>query len=330
MAKKKRSKPFVGVDLGGTSMRAGVVAADGTVLGFAKRKTKPELGAPAVIGRLVETIEQAIKAASLTTKQVGGIGVGVPGPVDIAAGVVRLAVNLGPGWTNLPLAEELKTRLGLPGYIDNDVRVGAMGEFTHGAGQGLQDMLAIFVGTGIGGGLVLGGQLRSGMRGSAGEVGHTVVDASNGILGKTGQPGTVEPLASRTGMERMLQERVAAGRASVVPELMKSMGQGRLTSSVIFEALKQKDEVMAEVLAVAQHNLGLLAGNLINILDPEMIVFGGGVTARLGERFIAPIRKVAYANLVNKQNAREVRIVAGALQDNSGVVGAAVLARENL
>lgn len=330
MAKKKRSKPFVGVDLGGTSMRAGVVAADGTVLGFAKRKTKPELGAPAVIGRLVETIEQAIKAASLTPKQVGGIGVGVPGPVDIAAGVVRLAVNLGPGWTNLPLAEELKTRLGLPGYIDNDVRVGAMGEFTHGAGQGLQDMLAIFVGTGIGGGLVLGGQLRSGMRGSAGEVGHTVVDASNGILGKTGQPGTVEPLASRTGMERMLQERVAAGRASVVPELMKSLGQGRLTSSVIFEALKQKDEVMAEVLAVAQHNLGLLAGNLINILDPEMIVFGGGVTARLGERFIAPIRKVAYANLVNKQNAREVRIVAGALQDNSGVVGAAVLARENL
>jgi glucokinase len=127
-----------------------------------------------------------------------------------------------------------------------------------------------------------------------------------------------------------VQEKVAAGQASVVPELMQSLGQGRMTSSVIYEALKQQDVVMEEVLATAQHNLGLLAGNLINILDPEMIVFGGGVTARLGDRFIAPIRKVAYANLVNKQNARQVRIVAGALGDNSGIVGAAVLAQQAL
>ncbi len=330
MAKNKSRKPYVGVDLGGTSMRAGVVAPDGTVLGFAKRKTKPELGAPAVMDRLAKTIQEAMEGAGLRTRDIGGVGVGVPGPVDIARGVVRVAVNLGSGWTNLPLADELKARVGLPGYIDNDVRVGAMGEFTHGAGQEVQDMLAVFVGTGIGGGLVLGGELRSGFRGSAGEVGHTVIDASNGVVGKTGQPGTAEPIASRTGMERMVQEKVAAGQASVVPALMQSLGGGRMTSSVIEEALKQKDVVMEEVLALAQHNLGLLAGNLINILDPEMIVFGGGVTARLGDRFIAPIRKVAYANLVNKQNARTVRIVAGALGDNSGVVGAAVLAKSAL
>jgi glucokinase len=110
---------------------------------------------------------------------------------------------------------------------------------------------------------------------------------------------------------------------------MKSVGGGRMTSSVMYQALRQNDAVMAEVMAVAQHNLGLLAGNLINILDPQMIVFGGGVTARLGERFVAPIRRVAYANLVNKQNARQVRIVPGALKDDSGVVGAAVLARKN-
>jgi glucokinase len=330
MAKKKIRKPYVGVDLGGTSMRAGVVAPDGTVLGFAKRKTKPELGAPAVMGRLAETIQEAIEGAGLRTRDIGGVGVGVPGPVDIARGVVRVAVNLGSGWTNLPLADQLKERVGLAAYIDNDVRVGAMGEFTHGAGQEVQDMLAVFVGTGIGGGLVLGGELRSGFRGSAGEVGHTVIDASNGVVGKTGQPGTLEPIASRTGMERQVQERVAAGQASVVPELMQTVGGGRMTSSVIFEALKQKDVVMEEVLALAQHNLGLLAGNLINILDPEMIVFGGGVTARLGDRFIAPIRKVAYANLVNKQNSRTVKIVPGALGDNSGVVGAAVLAQQAL
>lgn len=327
MAKKK--KPYIGVDLGGTSMRAAVVEHDGTVLAFAKRKTHPELGAAGVVARLAETIEKAIHLSHLSRKDVGGIGVGVPGPVDSARGVVRVAVNLGKDWTNLPLADELHKRVGLPAYIDNDVRVGALGEFTHGAGQGLDDMVAVFVGTGIGGGLVLGGELRSGWRGSAGEVGHTVVAEGNGIIGKTGQPGTVEPLASRTGMERMVQEHVAQGRETVVPQLMQSLGGGRLTSSVMYQALRQNDAVMAEVMAVAQHNLGLLAGNLINILDPQMVVFGGGVTARLGERFIAPIRRVAYANLVNKQNARQVRIVAGALKDDSGVVGAAVLARKN-
>ena len=325
----KNRKPFIGVDLGGTSMRAAVVEHDGTVLAFAKRKTHPELGAKAVVSRLAATIEKAIQASQLKHKDIGGIGVGVPGPVDTARGVVRVAVNLGKDWTNLPLADELQKLVGLPAYIDNDVRVGAVGEHTHGAGQGLDDMVAIFVGTGIGGGLVLGGKLRSGWRGSAGEVGHTVVADGNGIIGKTGQPGTVEPIASRTGMERMVHDLVAQGRQTVVPDLMKSVGDGRLTSSVMYQALRQNDAVMAEVLAVAQHNLGLLAGNLINILDPQMVVFGGGVTARLGERFVAPIRRVAYANLINKQNARQVRIVAGVLKDDSGVVGAAALARKN-
>lgn len=326
----KTRKPFIGVDLGGTSLRAAVVQPDGTVLSFAKRKTHPETGAPAVVARLAETIQQAIELGHLKRKDIGGIGVGVPGPIDTARGVVRVAVNLGKDWTNLPLADELKKQVGLPAYIDNDVRVGAMGEHLHGAGQGLDDMVAIFVGTGIGGGLVLGGQLRSGWRGSAGEVGHTVVADGNGLVGKTGQPGTVEPLASRTGMERKVLELVAQGRASVVPELMQSVGGGRMTSSVIYQALRQKDAVMAEVLALAQHTLGLLAGNVINILDPQMVVFGGGVTARLGERFVAPIRRVAYANLVNKQNMRQIRIVAGALKDDAGVVGAAALARKYL
>jgi glucokinase len=327
-ARKKRA--YVGVDLGGTSLRAGVVAHDGQVLALDKRKTKPELGAAAVVERLADGIGRAIKEAGLRTRDVGGVGIGVPGPIDTRRGVVRLAVNLGPDWTNLPLAAKLEARLGLPVCLDNDVRVGALGEHTHGAGQGLDDMLAIFVGTGVGGGLVLGGQLRTGWRGSAGEVGHTVVAADNGVMGKTGQPGTVEPLASRSGMERRVRELVAEGRESVVPALIETVGGGRLTSSVIQRALRQKDPVMAEVLAAAQHTLGLLAGNLINTLDPQMIVFGGGVTERLGERFVAPIRRVAYANLINKQHARTVKIVPAALKDASGVVGAAVLARRTL
>lgn len=326
----KQGKLFVGVDLGGTSMRAGVVAKDGTLLALEKRKTRPELGAAGVVERLSETIERAIQAAAVKSSAVGGIGVGVPGPVDTDKGVVRVAVNLGPDWANLPLADKLQKRLSLPAYIDNDVRVGAIGEFTHGAGKEVQDMVAIFVGTGIGGGIVLAGKLHGGFRGGAGEVGHTVIAADNGIVGKTGQPGTVEPLASRTGMERQVKEFVAQGRQSVVPELIQSVGKGRLTSSVIAEALRQNDEVMKEVLAAVQRTLGLLAANVVNTLDPEMIVFGGGVTERLGQKFVAPIRKVAYDNFINKQNARLVKIVPAALKDASGVVGAAVMAREKL
>ncbi|MBM4424563.1 MAG: ROK family protein [Chloroflexi bacterium] len=323
-------KLFIGVDLGGMSMRAAVVDRDGKLLAMDKRKTRPELGAEGVVSRLVKTIRNTVKGAGLKLRDIGGIGVGVPGPIDAEKGIVRVAVNLGKEWTNFPLASTLEDELAVPVCVDNDVRVGAMGEFTHGAGQGVNDMIAIFVGTGVGGGIILNGQLRGGFRGGAGEVGHTVVAADNGIIGKTGQPGTVEPLASRTGMERFVREAVAAGRASIVPELIESAGSGRLTSSVIVEALKKNDDVMKEAIAIAQRTLGLLAANLVNILDPEMIVIGGGVTERLGDRFVAPIRQLAYANFINKQNARAVKIVPAALKDASGVVGAAVLARQKL
>jgi glucokinase len=227
--------------------------------------------------------------------------------------VVRVAVNLGKGWTNMPLADRLDQRLGLPACVDNDVRVGAL-----------------VVGTGIGGGLILDGKVRTGFRGGAGEVGHSVVNGDDGVLDAHGQPGAVEPIASRTGMQRQVLERVAQGRTSLVPELMESLGGGRLTSRVIYEAVRQKDPVMLEVLAVAQHALGVLAGNLVNILDPEMIVIGGGVTERMGDRFVAPIRRVAQAHYINKTDLYKVKIVPAALKDLSGVVGAAVLARERL
>ena len=323
-------KLFIGVDLGGTSIRAGVVNGKGEVLALEKRKTHPDLGLDGVFARLTGAIERAVKTAAVKPKALGGIGVGVPGPVDQATGMVRVAVNLGKDWKNVPLARRLEDRLGVPAFIDNDVRVGALGEHRHGAGQGVQDMVAVFVGTGVGGGIILGGQLRAGFRGGAGEVGHTVVNEDDGVLDAHGQPGAVEPIASRTGMQRQVLERVAQGQKSSVPELMESLGGGRLTSRVIYEAVRQKDAVMLEVLAIAQHTLGVLAGNLVNILDPQMIVFGGGVTERLGDRFVAPIRKVAQAHYINKTDLNAVKIVPAALKDLSGVVGAAVLARERL
>ncbi len=324
---------YVGVDLGGTSMRAGVVNKKGRVVALEKRKTQPRGAhlirgnATATVERLAETIERAVKDADLKLRDIGGIGVAIPGVVDFDEGVVRLAPNLGSSWKNFPFVNTLQKHLGKKVYLFNDVRAGAVGEHTFGAGKGVRDMIAIFVGTGIGGGIILNGELRTGFRGCAGEVGHTVVAADNDVIGITGQTGTVEPLAARSGMERMIENEIKNGRSSVVPELMQSLGQGRLTSSVIAESLQRKDILMNEVLARAQYYLGILTANLVNILDPEMIVFGGGVTERLGSRFIKPIQQTALKNFIQKQNAHWVKFVPAALKDNSGVVGAAVLAR---
>jgi glucokinase len=324
---------FIGVDLGGTSMRAGVVTKRGKVIAAEKRKTQPRGAHPirgnakATVERLAETIERALKEADLKLRDIGGIGVAIPGVVDFDAGVVRLAPNLGSSWKNFAFVKTLQQHLGRKVFLFNDVRAGAIGEHTFGAGRGVQDMVAIFVGTGIGGGIILDGRLRSGFRGCAGEVGHTVIAADNDIIGITGQPGTVEPLTARSGMERMIENEMKKGRSSVVPELIQSLGQGRLTSSAIAEALQLDDALMKEVLGRAQHYLGILAANLVNILDPEVVVFGGGVTERLGMRFIRPIHQVAMKNFIQKHNARLVKFLPAALKDNSGVVGAAVLAR---
>lgn len=326
-------KFYVGVDLGGTSMRAGVVNEKGRVLALEKRKTQPRGAhlirgnAKATVERLAETIERAVKDADLKMRDLGAIGVAIPGMVDFEGGIVRLAPNLGSSWKSFPFVKTLRSYLGKKTYLFNDVRAGAVGEHSFGAGRGVRDMVAIFVGTGIGGGIILNGELRAGFRGCAGEIGHTVIAADNDVIGITGQAGTVEPLAARSGMERMIEQAVQSGQSSIVPDLMHSLGQGRLTSSVIAEALQLDDVLMKEVLARAQYYLGILAANLVNILDPEMVVFGGGVTERFGARFIKPIQETAIKNFIQKHNARLVKFVPAALKDNSGVVGAAVLAR---
>jgi glucokinase len=324
---------FVGVDLGGTSMRAGVVDKKGTVVAVEKRKTVPRGAHPirgnamTTVERLAETIERAVKDADLKLSDIGGVGIAIPGVVDIEKGIVRLAPNLGNSWKNFPFVKKLQAELGRKVYLFNDVRAGAIGEHVHGAGRGVKDMVAIFVGTGIGGGIILNDELRIGFRGCAGEIGHTVIAADNDVKGITGQPGTVEPLASRSGMQRMIEEALKNGQSSIVPQLIHEIGKGRLTSSVMAEAIKRNDALMKQVLAQAQHYLGLLAANLVNILDPQMVVFGGGVTERLGMKFIKPIHEIALKNFIQKQDARLVKFVPAALKDNSGVVGAAVLAR---
>jgi len=343
-----KRKLLVGADLGGTSMMAAVVdITTGTVLGEDKRRTRRELGAAAVTERLATCIKRAIAQAKVKPKDVCGVGVGIPGPVDPVQGRVARCVNLGPSWDNYLLQESLERLINLPVTIDNDVNVGAVGEHRFGAGRDAKDIVVMFVGTGIGGGLVLDGKLHTGFRYSAGEVGHMVlVDEQTGPLCGCGERGHAEALASRSAIERrILQARAAM--AEEAPSADEPLGddqgdeatpspanQGeadvQITSGEILAALEAGDPVVQEAVASAQYYLGLMVANCMNVIDPEVIVIGGGVIEKMGAGYLEPVRSVAHRHCVNKDDLDRVRIVPAALGDYSGVIGAAVLASQRL
>lgn len=324
-------RAVVGVDLGGTSIAAAVVDdAKGKILGEAKSKTEAAEGADAVVKRLAQTIERALDSSGLKKKHIAGVGVGVPGPLDIKTGTVVRCPNLGPSWDHYPLGERLQQLLSFGVTLENDVNVGAVGEYTFGAGRGSRDMLAIFVGTGIGGGIILDGKLHGGARGSAGEVGHMVI-LDGGPLCGCGERGHAEALASRTAIEREIREAIAAGRESIIPELLRAANRTTISAGILGDAYDAEDGVTLEAVQRAQYYLGVLIAACVNLLDPELVVVGGGVLERMGEGYLTPVRSVAVQQLINKSDVDPQKlIVRAALGDYSGAMGAAVLARQRL
>ena len=322
-------KLLVGVDLGGTSLLAVGTTTKGKILGEKKRKTRAEEGASAVLQRMIKAIQGAVDEAGAKMKDVRAIGIGAPGPLNPRTGVILHAPNLGPTWNNMPVAAYISDKLGRPAFLANDVDVGAVGEQAFGAGMGYKDLVAIFVGTGIGGGVVLGGKLYQGNRYTAGEVGHTVLLADGPICG-CGKTGCAEALASRTAIEREIRAGIAAGRESVVPEILRETGRDTMSSSVIEAALEQDDALTQEVMAKAEYYMGILIANVVNLLDPQVIVVGGGVVERLGATYLDPVREAAEHYYINQTDRDQVRIVQTQLGDYAGVLGAAILANRSL
>jgi glucokinase len=316
---------FAGIDLGGTSIHAAAVR-DGTILTEAGCKT-PRDGAPAaVIAQIAELVER-LQRETAGKGGLAGVCLGAPGAVDTEAGVVLTAPNL--GWSDVPVARELSARTGLDVVLENDVTIGGVGEHVHGAGRDARHMVAIFVGTGVGGALIVNGKPLRGGRGAAGEVGH-MVSVPGGRECGCGQRGCFEAYASRTAMERIVHERISEGRASVVPELMAAKGKTRMSSSVVEAALDRGDALMREVMGEVQAHLARLVADLVNAVDPEVVVVGGGIAARLGARFVDPIARLARPAFLRQDAVGAVRIVPAELGDHSGTIGAAVVAEARL
>jgi glucokinase len=320
----KKAHYSIGVDLGGTKILAAIVDEKGNVVAKTKKTTKAEKGGPAVVERIIATLEELLKEGKLDKKHIDAIGIGVPGIIDTKKGVILDVTNI-PNMHNVEIVKILQKWRDVPVVLSNDVRVAAVGEQRMGAGKGATNLIAVFVGTGIGGGIIIDGKVYSGSRGSGGEVGHMVVLADGPFAVGAGVRGGIEALASRSAIERDLRAGIAAGRKSALPELMEEKG-GALTSSVLAKAVAKNDPLTVETLRRAAHFLGLHAATLVNAFDPQMLIYGGGLIEGLGDWIISQIRDTARMNFINKRDIDKVQFVEAKLGEEAGVVGAALLA----
>jgi glucokinase len=310
-----------GVDLGGTKIQT-VIVTSGRVVGAARVPT-PQTGAADVVGAIVETVKSALASAGAAPKDVSGVGIGAPGEVDGAAGVVSHSPNV-PGFQEAVKLGLLVSR-GLGGarvVLDNDVRVAILGEHQRGAGRPYRNLLGVFVGTGVGGGLILEGKLRRG-RGAAGEIGHTIVKPG-GRPCSDGRRGHLEAYAGRGRMEARALKLVKRGRKTVLFDIMKRQGRTRLSSGVWAEALARKDEMATSLVDDAVWALGVALASAQNLLDLDAIIIGGGLGDRLGKPFVERVAAAIQARLFVPDEPP--RVLPTGLGDLSGAVGAAVLA----
>jgi glucokinase len=311
-----------GVDLGGTKIQT-VVLANRQVVGRSRHPT-PQTTAGEVMATIIVALHEALASADgVQPSDLRAIGIGAPGSVDGATGHVANASNVPGFMTDVALGPTVSQAFGgTPVTVDNDVRVAVVGEYHRGAGRPYRNLLGVFVGTGVGGGLILEGKLLHG-RGSAGEIGHTTVKPG-GRLCPCGQRGHLEAYAGRLSIERTARRKHAGGTTTRLFEIMEAKGKDRVSSSVVAEALERQDELTVRLVDEAIRALGVALANAQNLLDLEAIIVGGGLGDRLGPPFV---RRVSDALQPHLRIPDSPPVVLGTeLGDLSGAVGAAVLA----
>jgi len=322
MADGSKSDLFVGVDLGGTKILAGVFGPQLRLLQTAKLSTKSSRGFGSVVDRIARCVRDAVDEADMSLKQVQAIGIGAPGAVDSETGEVIFAPNL--QWKDAPLRKELEKQLEIPVFVENDCTACTLGVHEVELKGRTRNLLGVFLGTGIGGGLILDGRVHRGFNGTAGELGHMVLQVGGPKCG-CGNNGCFEALASRTALFREIQQRVKAGEKTVLTEMLGD-GLADLKSGDLRKALRKGDKLVEKVVESAAEFTGIAIANLINILNPEVVVLGGGVIDALEDEMMSIITETAL-DYAMPGTIKGVEILASKLGDNAGITGAAVLAR---
>jgi glucokinase len=315
---------FIGIDMGGTNLRAAIADTDtGQIFHQRKWPTLAAEGQEAVIQRIVQLIRELTQANGKSSDVIRGVGIGVPGTPDIETGVIEFLPNLPGKWLNVPLQAIIEDQVGLPVALINDVRAITLGEWTFGAGRGADTVVCLAIGTGIGGGVVINGQFHLGLGGTAGEFGHHVVEPE-GLPCGCGGKGCLELYASGPAIAAMGVKEVMHGHTTRIGELV-AHDLNRIDAGVIVRAAQEGDPVAQGILQRAGMYLGIAVGNILGVISPQRVIFGGGVS-RAGDLLLRPIVQTVNER-VHVIPLRKVEFVLAELGINGGLVGAALWAR---
>jgi glucokinase len=312
-------KLIVGVDLGGTQIRAALTDEEGSILRRISCPTLADEGLKPVMGRIKGAIYGVMGA--IERKQLRGIGIVAPGPVALREGIVRGAPNL-PGWKNVPLKALMEEEFGLPAVVGNDANLAALAEQRFGAGQGVADLIYITVSTGIGGGIIADNRLLLGAEGMAGEVGHQTIEA-HGPRCKCGNIGCLEALAAGPAIARCARELVKTGIGMAIADLVGG-DLDKITAKVVNQAAQAGDPVAIELFRQAGFYIGVGIVNLLHLFNPGLIVIGGGV-AQAGALLFEPIRATVRERAMASCYWENTPIVPATLGDDVGLLGAVAL-----
>lgn len=312
-------KYSIGIDLGGTKILIGLVEKEsGKVVSHIKKKTKKEKGPENIVRKMVEGVEELLEESEKSFTEISSIGIGSAGQIDRKNGIIIGAPNL--DCYNLNLKEILQNKFNIPVFVGNDVEVATIGEQKFGAGKGCADFVCVFVGTGIGSAIVKNGHIIYGATGTAGELGHIIVDL-NGRPCACGAHGCLEAYASRSAIETRIEGALKKGRKSCISEYLE---EGKaITSSMIRKSIEREDELVTQCVSEASEYLSGGLASVINLINPELIILGGGLIEAVDYFYKQTIKKAKSKSL--PVPAEKIRFSKTILGDYSGVIGAALL-----
>lgn len=314
---------ILGVDLGGTKTLVGVIDAQNRVLGRGKLSTPARQGGDAIVEVIAKAAEMALEAAGKTIADVKSIGIGAPGPLDCENGVILFSANMDV--VNYPIVAKLAERFGLPTRLQNDVRSGCYAEWKLGAGKGFDNLLGAFVGTGLGGCVIINGKVITGKNGNAGEIGHIMAKPGGRQCG-CGLHGCLELYASKTGLARRFDKARKNGVTSQLFRVWNGSDQ-KLKSRYLADCYRAGDNLVITELQRSASYLGGALGGLVNLLAPDAIILGGGLSLALGEPWLNWVRVAAKEHILVFPKEGEI-ILPAALGDDAGILGAALLTKQ--
>ena len=317
-------KYAIGIDLGGTKILIALVEKEnGNVLDFVKKKTKKDKGPKNITKKMVEGIGELLTKSNINLGEISSIGVGAAGQIDRQNGVIIAAPNL--DCYDLKIKNILTEKFNIPVFVGNDVEIAALGEQQFGAGKGCDDFVCIFVGTGVGSAIIKNGQMITGSTGTAGEIGHMIVDL-NGRQCACGAHGCLEAYASRSAIEKRIEGALKKGRKSVILEYLDS-GKS-ITSNMIKKSIEKEDELVLQCVTEASEYLSGGIASIINFINPELVILGGGLIEAVDYFYQKTIKKAKAKSL--PVPAEKIKFKKALLGDFSGVIGAALLEDNNI